>query len=278
MARATANTQRPLLSVPVLGRLINSDPLKSRMSAFRKRLLDLARGSLRGDHGRTWKCFPLESKHIGKPINDPKTFHRLLCGEIRQAQSRVQIVSLYVGPGVHPIKYDREIEFLQAWGDIKESVDVRILLDRHRALRPVPVPDSDDFTTSAEACRMNITNDSKIYLLSVLEGSYLDYLPNPLNEIAGVFHVKLYVIDDQVFLSGANLSQEYFSDRHDRYLWLKGGASGLVDMYVDLIGALCEFGSSEYVSPEDVRKRNPFSSKNRAQLFDKMVEILTTDE
>ena len=39
------------------------------------------------------------------------------------------------------------------------------------------------------------------------------------------------MIDDELILSGANLSQEYFTDRQDRYLHIKGGGGGLVDFY-----------------------------------------------
>jgi CDP-diacylglycerol--glycerol-3-phosphate 3-phosphatidyltransferase len=35
----------------------------------------------------------------------------------------------------------------------------------------------------------------------------------PLREIFGVHHVKAYVFDDTTILSGANLSEDYFTDR-----------------------------------------------------------------
>ncbi len=36
---------------------------------------------------------------------------------------------------------------------------------------------------------------------------------SPLREIFGVHHIKFYVFDDNVILSGANLSEDYFTDR-----------------------------------------------------------------
>lgn len=42
-------------------------------------------------------------------------------------------------------------------------------------------------------------------------------LPRRWNETLGTFHVKGFVMDDDVILSGANLSTDYFRNRQDRY-------------------------------------------------------------
>jgi CDP-diacylglycerol--glycerol-3-phosphate 3-phosphatidyltransferase len=39
-------------------------------------------------------------------------------------------------------------------------------------------------------------------------------------EVFGTFHVKHYMFDDSVILSGANLSEEYLTTRYDRYLYI----------------------------------------------------------
>lgn len=41
--------------------------------------------------------------------------------------------------------------------------------------------------------------------------------PKRINEGFGLQHMKLYGIDDEVILSGANLSTDYFTNRQDRY-------------------------------------------------------------
>lgn len=243
-------------------------------------MIDLARRKLpKGTEigRRIWKCFPIETQHIGPQIFEPTDFHQNLCNQIQKAKDRVYIASLYIGPAVDKAKYGREAEFLKALSKIQQSVDVRILMDANRGLRPVRAPTSTETRTSAQACKSHLKKDAKIFLLSVLDGPYR-FLPNPLNEVAGVFHVKLYIIDDQVFLSGANLSQEYFSDRHDRYLWLKDGANGLVDMYADLIQALCDHGSCPFeLSNKATNKMRP-ATENRDKLFQSLVEILTVAE
>jgi len=46
-------------------------------------------------------------------------------------------------------------------------------------------------------------------------------LPKRINEGWGLQHMKLYGMDDQIIMSGANLSDDYFTNRQDRYHVLK---------------------------------------------------------
>ena len=48
-------------------------------------------------------------------------------------------------------------------------------------------------------------------------GAALDAVP-PLNETVGLQHMKLYLYDDTVLISGANLSEDYFVNRQDRFV------------------------------------------------------------
>lgn len=42
-------------------------------------------------------------------------------------------------------------------------------------------------------------------------------MPKRINEGWGLQHMKLYGVDDEIILSGANLSNDYFTNRQDRY-------------------------------------------------------------
>lgn len=46
-------------------------------------------------------------------------------------------------------------------------------------------------------------------------------LENVLAEVKGVHHVKLYLFDDDVIVTGANLSHSYFTYRQDRYMLIR---------------------------------------------------------
>jgi hypothetical protein len=90
--------------------------------------------------------------------------------------------------------------------------------------------------TTTQSSTMNKSNKNhSVHLSSDLSKHFQKVLPNPMNEVAGVFHLKLYIIDDELMLWGANLSHEYFVDRCDRYLWIVQGGGGLVDCSSRLI-------------------------------------------
>lgn len=42
-------------------------------------------------------------------------------------------------------------------------------------------------------------------------------LPPRVSEVVGVSHLKCYIFDDDIIISGANISNTYFSTRQDRY-------------------------------------------------------------
>jgi CDP-diacylglycerol--glycerol-3-phosphate 3-phosphatidyltransferase len=50
-----------------------------------------------------------------------------------------------------------------------------------------------------------------------LTGLRKKYIPKRINEGWGLQHMKLYGIDDEIIMSGANLSEDYFTNRQDRY-------------------------------------------------------------
>ncbi len=50
-----------------------------------------------------------------------------------------------------------------------------------------------------------------------LTGLRKKHIPKRINEGWGLQHMKLYGVDDEIILSGANLSSDYFTNRQDRY-------------------------------------------------------------
>jgi len=200
------------------------------------RLLEAARGmyasSLEPTH-KPLRCFPLEAKHIGSALTTPADFHSCLIDMIRNATRRVCLASLYIGTG----SGKEECEFLDALASVGPQVDVTILLDENRATRPVK-QNGNEKTSSAQAVH-DCLQQHGLYLFPALPEPRRSLLPSPLNEIAGVFHVKSYVVDDTLILSGANLSQEYFTDRQDRYVVFTNGS--LVDFYCNLVNVLCQY-------------------------------------
>jgi CDP-diacylglycerol---glycerol-3-phosphate 3-phosphatidyltransferase len=296
------------------------------LSVSRKRLLDAARGLLllehenaaRG-HRRILRSFPITENNVrSPPLKTPHDFHTALCLQITSAKRRVYLASLYVGPAANPSSSHREFELLTAL-KMSAAPNVKILLDKNRALRPVSVIQSDDTNiegkvsttiSSAEACFFALEpklsdqrkaasaddfQESGVFLLSVLPMWQQFLLRNPYNEVAGVFHLKCYIVDDDIILTGANLSEEYFCDRIDRYLWLTSRNSNdreintdsihkvqgdhsmnLVDFYAKLIDVLC--GQAEpYTSKmtDEPFQYAPRTSPN--ELLENLIDVLTVD-
>jgi phosphatidylserine/phosphatidylglycerophosphate/cardiolipin synthase-like enzyme len=55
-------------------------------------------------------------------------------------------------------------------------------------------------------------------------------------EAVGVWHMKFYIFDDTIIISGANLSDTYFTNRQDRYVKFRSKA--LCDFYTNFLDAL----------------------------------------
>ena len=250
-----------------------------------RKVLDALRGS--GATSRPFRCFPLKAHHI-TPISSsnhppsPNEFHSHLLQLIRNAQHRVHLASLYIGPAASAAATE-EHELLHALTDLaayRPHVEVKLLMDANRALRPVMTTKHDKPTSSAEAvfkCIQARTPSSqfsgKPCLLYLFNPSpRLLVLPSPLNEVDGVFHIKCYIIDDNLILSGANLSQEYFTDRQDRYTWFTNGGGGLVEFYVELVNALCDY-SHVYDGVVNSKKKRR-DEKDRNDLIQRVSNLM----
>lgn len=62
-------------------------------------------------------------------------------------------------------------------------------------------------------------------------------LPKRINEGWGLQHMKLYGIDDEIIMSGANLSDDYFTNRQDRYHLFS--SKPVTDYFHTLYEAVC---------------------------------------
>lgn len=73
-------------------------------------------------------------------------------------------------------------------------------------------------------------------------------LRSPLNETIGVFHIKAYVFDNTVIMSGANLSVDYFTNRQDRYIEFTN-VKDVATFYHKLIKIICQHSYDYKLNP-----------------------------
>lgn len=180
------------------------------------------------------RVFPLRSSDV-ELLPSPSAFYEQLLANVRAAQHRVTLSSLYLGTG--PL----EAQLVAAIADrLRENpqLQVQIVLDYSRGQRGGATRSS--VTMLAPLLRDFPDNVVlSLYKVPQLTGAKAQ-LPPPFNETMGVSHAKVYLVDDTLILSGANLSDDYFTNRQDRYVHLRR-CGGLADFYDQFVGVMTAY-------------------------------------
>ncbi|KAI0198449.1 hypothetical protein F4808DRAFT_435844 [Astrocystis sublimbata] len=145
-------------------------------------------------------------------IKSPTDFYETLKTKIRGAKRRIFLSTLYIG------KSEKElIATLQDALRNNPDLQLSILTDALRGTREAPNPSSASLLapliTEFGPDRVEI----RMYHTPNLTGLRKKHIPIRINEGWGLQHMKLYGVDDEIILSGANLSNDYFTNRQDRY-------------------------------------------------------------
>lgn len=176
-------------------------------------------------------CFALESSQI-EIIQEPNLFYDQLLALCTNAKYRISIASLYLGNG--NLEKDLVAGIDQ---NVKQNSDlkVNILIDYARGTRG---------EINSKKMLQHLVNQSENVLLSLyhtpnLRGLTKKVVPARWNELVGLQHMKVYIADNTVIISGANLSNDYFTNRQDRYIVIND--KHLSDFYFNLISKVQEF-------------------------------------
>ncbi|KAI5949297.1 PGS1 [Candida jiufengensis] len=165
-------------------------------------------------------------------LNDPKQFYETLKFKIANAQHRIYLSSLYIGKG--------QVELIQCLDDAlskNQNLKLYILTDVLRGTREAPNNIcSASILVPLEKKFGKTRVDLRMYHTPNLSGITKQLTPKRINEGWGLQHMKLYGFDDEIILSGANLSQDYFTDRQDRYYLFK--SSKLTNYYFKIHEAI----------------------------------------
>ncbi|NWW98496.1 PGPS1 protein, partial [Caloenas nicobarica] len=180
--------------------------------------------------------FGISSSHV-KVLSSPTEFYELLKVQIKSAKQRVVMASLYLGTGLLEQELVDCLEetlekSLQAKGP--SSLRVSILLDYTRGSRgrknsrTMLIPLLQRFPEQVRVSLFHTPN---------LRGLLRLLIPERFNETIGLQHIKVYLFDDNVILSGANLSDLYFTNRQDRYVLLQNSPE-IADFFTELVDAI----------------------------------------
>jgi CDP-diacylglycerol--glycerol-3-phosphate 3-phosphatidyltransferase len=127
------------------------------------------------------------------------------------ARSRIYLSTLYIGKTEHEL-----ISTIRTALQQNPNLKVSFLTDALRGTRETPkascasllAPLISEFGDRVEIRMFHTPN---------LTGLRKKYVPKRINEGWGLQHMKLYGVDDEIIMSGANLSTDYFTNRQDRY-------------------------------------------------------------
>ncbi|KAG9122256.1 CDP-diacylglycerol--glycerol-3-phosphate 3-phosphatidyltransferase [Ceratobasidium sp. 392] len=156
--------------------------------------------------------FEVEAKDISI-LATPSEFYDKILAMIARAKKRILISSLYIG--------ETETQLLTALSDAlakNGELELVIQVDALRSTRP-----SKTQTSPAHLLLPLIDaypDRVKVYLFRSpkLNGLLRHFVPRRFDEGWGTWHSKVYLVDNEVLLSGANLSTSYFTNRQDRYV------------------------------------------------------------
>ncbi|KAJ3224967.1 CDP-diacylglycerol--glycerol-3-phosphate 3-phosphatidyltransferase [Clydaea vesicula] len=172
-------------------------------------------------------------------LNYPSEFYEFLKSKARIAKKKIVLSSLYIGTS------EKEKQLINAIEEnLKTNVNLKviILLDNLRGLRVEKISKLNSLSLLENLIR-NYPKQVEVNLFHTnnLKGLLKKLIPQRLNEVFGLMHMKIYCFDDLTMLSGANLSKDYFQNRQDRYISFNN--KNLTDFFLNLVQTVSSFSN-----------------------------------
>lgn len=170
--------------------------------------------------------FHLESQFV-ELIPSPKAFYQAILSGINNSKQRVYLTCLYIGA-------EQESIFKALDSNSKRGVETKLITDFCRTMRA----ETSGLSTAKKCQALMDLDKVQTFMYRVpLNFPVLKWLPYRFQETLGVHHWKIYVFDDDVILTGANLAKSYFTNRVDRWIRIKNSPE-LANFACELIDLL----------------------------------------
>ncbi|KAG6840927.1 hypothetical protein C0991_003185 [Blastosporella zonata] len=182
--------------------------------------------------GQTQPAFEVSASRI-RVLKEPAEFYALLLNMIRRAEQRIFISSLYIGSAESEL-----IEAIQKSLSEKPSLRLHLQLDLNRSTRPGASSTAKILLPLLQEFPDRVT--VSMFRSPHLRGLLAKLVPPRFNEGWGTWHAKIYGVDDEVIISGANLNKSYFTNRQDRYIHFADQPQ-LADYCSDFLKAVSTF-------------------------------------
>ena len=161
--------------------------------------------------------------------DSPKEYYESLRKFISGAKRKITLSALYLGS--KELERNLIAALNEALNDSSRPyLQVTIILDHSRASR-LEHSKLSGVTSSVLLLSQLVQNHHPrcqllLYQMPQLRSVFIEaLLPSQYKEILGVYHCKFNLFDELVLLTGANLSDEYFTSRRDRYLYISPAAA-----------------------------------------------------
>ncbi|OJI84418.1 hypothetical protein ASPTUDRAFT_122650 [Aspergillus tubingensis CBS 134.48] len=188
-------------------------------------------GSITTELDRISPCFEVPASRI-TILDSPANFYNTLKDRIKKARKRIYLSTLYIGKTEHDL-----IDTLDQALGANPELKVSILTDALRGTRETPNPSCASLLATLVEKYGTDRVEIRMFHTPNLTGLKKKWVPRRINEGWGLQHMKLYGFDEEIILSGANLSSEYFTSRIDRYHVFHSKA--LTDYYAGIHNAVC---------------------------------------
>ncbi|XP_004226539.2 CDP-diacylglycerol--glycerol-3-phosphate 3-phosphatidyltransferase, mitochondrial isoform X2 [Ciona intestinalis] len=181
-------------------------------------------------------CFHVNGNNIDV-IEKPCDFYDALVLGANSAKSRIALAALYLGTGeLETLFVDSLRRALERRLAESELLELDVLLDYVRGQRG----ETNSLTMLKPLVGFSNKVCISLFRSPMFRGLWKRLLPARSNEILGLFHMKVFVFDNDVIISGANLSDQYFKNRQDRYYKIKG-SKNLADYFQGIIKSISLF-------------------------------------
>lgn len=168
-------------------------------------------------HQKNIPLIPIQADSIYS-ISEPNLFYQTIIENINTANRRILLSALYLGVGS---KERNIVEALQFQLQNHEKLRIQFLLDSRRGTRR----DSSGQSSATMLESVINCNRASLHLVDTMGSSFIGKVLKRFqrwNEVISAYHAKILIFDDDVILTGANLSSLYFEQRQDRYIRVKG--------------------------------------------------------
>ncbi|KAF2184711.1 CDP-diacylglycerol-glycerol-3-phosphate 3-phosphatidyltransferas-like protein [Zopfia rhizophila CBS 207.26] len=197
-------------------------------------------GTITTDLDRIAPRFEIQPSQI-QILKTPTEFYETLKSKISKAQSRIYLSTLYIGKTEHELITTIRNTLLQ-----NANLHVSFLTDALRGTRETPNPSCASLL-SPLISEFGDRVEVRMFHTPNLTGLRKKVVPKRINEGWGLQHMKLYGIDDEIIISGANLSTDYFTNRQDRYHLFS--SRELTSYFWNIHSAVCKL--SFHIQPSD---------------------------